>query len=283
MLDADQACIRCSYNLRGLPVAGRCPECGTPVADSLRGTLLQYAAPEYLATIHAGLRLVLFSILASVAFMVIGIIAGIWMPGLSGFELLLQGVNFIIVVVAIVGYWRFTTPDPLFAGQEKPDAARKVARAAVAVQAAMAAVSFIVAFSGGGAVAAPGPGAPPGALLLFMIGMIAGLVSLVGFAVQFFSIMRYTRWLGRRVPDDFLIRRSGTYLWLLPVIAIVGLVAMGLGPLIALVMYWNLLDRLQKHLKSIRATGSPAALKRMAPREPLPAPVVIEGAPGSAG
>lgn len=33
-----------------------------------------------------------------------------------------------------------------------------------------------------------------------------------------------------------------------------------LGPLIALIIYWNLLDRMRKHLKSILATGRPAAV-----------------------
>lgn len=49
------------------------------------------------------------------------------------------------------------------------------------------------------------------------------------------------------------------YRWLLPVIYVVGAIVV-IGPLIALVMYWNLLDRVRKHLKSIEATGMPAEL-----------------------
>jgi len=33
----DLRCVGCGYNLRGLPVDGRCPECGTPVAASRPG------------------------------------------------------------------------------------------------------------------------------------------------------------------------------------------------------------------------------------------------------
>lgn len=34
-VSADLACTSCSYNLRGLLADGRCPECGTPVRDTL--------------------------------------------------------------------------------------------------------------------------------------------------------------------------------------------------------------------------------------------------------
>jgi hypothetical protein len=35
-IDVDLPCAACGYNLRGLSVAGRCPECGAPVIESVR-------------------------------------------------------------------------------------------------------------------------------------------------------------------------------------------------------------------------------------------------------
>ena len=35
-IDVDLRCVVCKYNLRGLPVRGRCPECGTTIADIIR-------------------------------------------------------------------------------------------------------------------------------------------------------------------------------------------------------------------------------------------------------
>lgn len=39
-------CVQCKYNLRGLDVIGVCPECGRPVADSLRGSDVQREESE---------------------------------------------------------------------------------------------------------------------------------------------------------------------------------------------------------------------------------------------
>jgi len=36
-IDHDLTCVHCSYNLRGLALSGRCPECGEAIADSLVG------------------------------------------------------------------------------------------------------------------------------------------------------------------------------------------------------------------------------------------------------
>jgi ACR3 family arsenite efflux pump ArsB len=71
-------------------------------------------------------------------------------------------------------------------------------------------------------------------------------------------------WLARRVPDQWIVKRATTYRWLLPVLTTVGVLLIGLGPLIALVLYWNLLDRMRKHLKAIVATGAPADLPSVA-------------------
>jgi hypothetical protein len=53
-------------------------------------------------------------------------------------------------------------------------------------------------------------------------------------------------------------------MWLLPLVFVLGLACAGLGPLIALVMYWNHLDKLRKYLQTldIPAESSPYAVPR---------------------
>src|ERR1051325_11587020 len=70
MLNADVGCRKCSYNLRGLHIDGRCPECGAAIELSVHGDLLRFSDPAWLDLIGAGLNW----IMAGVA---IGIMAGI--------------------------------------------------------------------------------------------------------------------------------------------------------------------------------------------------------------
>lgn len=261
IVDTDRGCVECAYNLRGLPAAGVCPECGTPVAMSLRGILLQYAGKDYLETVRSGLSFVLNGILLMIIVNVVmfgfGVVArGGGTP--SGTLIVLSSVAQLGVSVLILfGYWRYTQPDPGFIGNDYPDTPRKVVRAAVAVQAVTSVLQVGVSLA---EIAIPMPAGGPMEVLLGLVALVVGLCALVAWLVGFFGIMRYTAWIASRVPDQYIIKRCRLYMWLLPVIAVVGIVVLFLGPLIALVMYWNLLDRMRKHFKSILATGSPAAL-----------------------
>lgn len=56
-------CIHCAYDLRSIPLADRCPECGKPAADSLNS--LAAANPDDLASIRRGL---IFLVVAGLGF-----------------------------------------------------------------------------------------------------------------------------------------------------------------------------------------------------------------------
>lgn len=56
VMGTDLACIPCGYNLRGLPAAGACPECGTPVADAVFERRLLFADRAWLRQTAQGLR-----------------------------------------------------------------------------------------------------------------------------------------------------------------------------------------------------------------------------------
>lgn len=65
-------CSRCGYDLKGLPAAGACPECGAPIWRSLKGNLLEYGDRHFLlrlargsAMVEAGVVLLCFVPIAS--------------------------------------------------------------------------------------------------------------------------------------------------------------------------------------------------------------------------
>lgn len=249
------ACFKCGYALRGLAMNGVCPECGSPVQESLRGILLQYAAPEYIQTLLKGHSWVLNGILLSIVAMVVMVFAGVAAGAIGGgaaaLGAVMSAVQLAISVLIFLGYIKLTEPDPKFTGTEDANAPRKWVRIT-----AIASIGFgvlgvlvqVLSFTGAGG-------------LVDVLSVITSIGAFGAWAAQFFAMMLYMKWLAARVPDAWIARRSKTYMWLLPILSTVGVFLVGLGPLIALVLYWNLLDRMRKHLKSIVATGVPATLK----------------------
>jgi hypothetical protein len=254
IVEGAAACNRCSYSLVGLPISGVCPECGQPVAASLRGFLLQFASPDYIATVRSGLSFILNGILLQILLMVVGVVLAFAFRGAGGVTLLLMGGNLVCALIIFLGYLKATEADPSFVGTDRPTGARNVVRIAAVAQIALTFPAIALELLGG----TMDPG------LKSILTGIVSLLSMIAWAVQFFAMMLYTRWLGSRVPDHWIIKRTKTYMWLLPLLTTVGVVLVGLGPIIALVLYWNLLDRMRKHLKSIESSGAPASLKNMA-------------------
>lgn len=257
-VEIDKACIRCSYNLRGLTADGNCPECGTPIEESLRGFILLYAAPEYVQQLRKGLSLILNSVLISIALGILGmggIVVGAMLMGPKSVPWLQGAFQLIMLVpsaLMVLGYWKYAEPDPGYVVQESPHAARRIARASTFVIAAATLVQVPFSFGGynsqnsmvivrGGAMTA-----------VAIAAIIVSLVTLIAWAAQLLASMQYTRWIASRIPDEKIMNRSKTYLWLLPVLYIPGSCLL-VGPIIALVLYYILLNQVRKHMNVIVA------------------------------
>src|SRR5881394_1427767 len=59
LIGQDLSCAKCGYNLRTLSREGKCPECGTAVAESLRGESLALIPRGRLKIIGIGLAMLL--------------------------------------------------------------------------------------------------------------------------------------------------------------------------------------------------------------------------------
>ncbi len=265
IVETELPCSRCGYSLRGLAVDGRCPECAWPVEASLRGGLLRYAGPEYLSSLATGafiivvtnIAAVVFGVLAFVLVIVFAATFAVVPPATPGTAAPAAGVpafgwiesvgtigGALITIASLVGYWLFTIPDPATNQTEQPRAARRVVRAAV-IATIFTQVGLIATMVLGPQLVPVNPANPmAGAIGLQLASGALNVAGLLAGAVLFFAMMLYVRWLAQRIPDGEMVARTRLYMWLLPVLYTVGALCVGIGPLVAMVLYlilvWNL-------------------------------------------
>lgn len=194
-IQSDAACRKCSYNLRGLQVDGRCPECGTPNAVSIHGDLLQYSHPSWLREVADGLGLILWGILASI---VVNLGAGF----VFGDEPVIAGVfGLLASIVGVVGTWKMTAPDPSGIGEVPGLTARKIVR--IAVVCGLLATAVQIA-------------SQAGSLPAIALGVLTFVFAVVGIAGEF-AKLHYIGLLAARLPDSALEGRARFLKWALAV------------------------------------------------------------------
>jgi hypothetical protein len=207
---ADTPCRKCQYNLRGLSTDGRCPECGTAVGLSIRGDLLRYSDPAWVATLRAGVRCMLWAIVISIG----GAVLGRVVTGMTGSRVIAAILPLGGTALSLVGAWLLTTPDPSGLGEDKYGTSRKLIRVTLAVSILSELVQF----------ARTAMNAPPTLGLVFsLVGAVATLIGLVGT----FATLNYLSKLARRLPDEGLAARARmlTYGYGIPLaaMAVIGL------------------------------------------------------------
>lgn len=243
----DVPCLRCGYNLRGLKPEGVCPECGATIQRSLHGNLLIYSAPQYVTTLHAGIVCILLAILLLVTGGVILFITlivveewygvGHWLPSVIDGMIIFGNVT--LSVLSVAGWWLFSAPDQAILGHDTGDTPRKVLRVTVVVSAAVLVINTVGEF---------------GMYQYMAFDVIEGISSSAGsmaWIVSFFASLLYVRWLAKRLPSPVIVERANQYLWLLPLIFILGFCVVMLGPLIATIIYLVLLNDVRAHLRRI--------------------------------
>ena len=276
-------CSGCGYDLRGLRSEGACPECGVPVQRTIDQNLRLSAEIGYVRRLRSGLSWVLNGILL---WLVVAIVAAV-ASGVTQAGLMPTGPNpavafppsyiwvqaggtvasLLATFVILWGFWLFTTPDPRNAAGRLDPASRKVLRVATVVHAVVAVINSIagvVAVVGmvqmlnqmsqqGGSGTAPHPSTTVFGGAFFVASIVGGLAGVGIYAAigtAFFSSMLYVRRLAVRIPDMKIHRLAKSRMIACPIWGTVGILIL-VGPLIALVLYWNLLNMLSKQLKAI--------------------------------
>jgi hypothetical protein len=211
LIAEDTACVICGYNLRSLKVAGRCPECGSPVDRSIHGDLLRYADAEWLGKLLLGIRLMLWGILVMIVLRVaekIGSATGVNEVYFVGPGLAAAGLD-------LLAAFLITVQEPKIALREDTVTWRRAIRTCA-----------IASFFGQGLIQFE---AFLGTTWLIVIG---GLLSLPAVVVYFGKFV-YLRRFALRIPDPKLARSTRMVMWgfVLTVVAagILGFVAAFLG------------------------------------------------------
>lgn len=191
-------CRRCGYDLRGLDEGGRCPECETAVALSMRDDLLRYADPDWLRALRRGMWLLVVGTIAAIVITGLGVAVGILTSipgsplGAGASEAAVMVLNVAMAVIIVAGAWLVTTPDPTRAGREERWSARRLTRWTLTTYLVAAPSQILV-----GHVAQPNSTVGPlltGTILGALL--VVSVVSTIGWA----ALLILLRDLLRRVP-----------------------------------------------------------------------------------
>lgn len=227
-LEGNLPCRCCAYNLRGHAPDANCPECGSPVALSLR-YFLRYSSARWVRALAGGAdALCLAVLLAGVAWLgagAAGFLPGPVLPWAFVFAWAALGVLGSLLL-AVVGLWRITSPErERRAGPGRRAFARSHRRPGGWVRWPLrcAPPAMLLILSGWGAAAAAIPVTRPFAEL-FGLGLAAlgGLLTLA-------LLCWHLRTLLRRVPEPRLVRLASVAF--AAVLATLLLLAAGVGVL----------------------------------------------------
>jgi hypothetical protein len=199
MVAADLPCRKCAYNLRGLNVDGRCPECGTPVGFSAQGDFLRFSDPDWLLKLARGVRLIVWAVLVGIVGTVIFAFAlGGSREGRMWTTLLMVGVY----IMMLVGTWFLTEPDPSGLGEDRYGTSRKLIRITLAIGILNQAIDLLTNTT---------TLSPDLRTVVALLSGLFGIASVVGLFAQ----LQYLKKLALRIPAQRLADRAGFLMYAL--------------------------------------------------------------------
>ena len=256
---ADLICRRCGYALRGLHAAGKCPECGVDIAESLKSDQLIHADLIWLTAVASGLRWCWILALAG------------WLGAIAGFGLEATGlvggtsgnvldvlIGAPIIFAKLVMWWRWTKPERMAdgiavaaAGRAEGFTARKATRLFAMISLAVLCLETLAPLMGLHTV--PRSFGGLGQVTALSFGAVVSVLAVAKYAALaacFFATCIYLKQLARRANDPTLLGYCQVAMIVAPVLAItLGCVIIGL--VVAWFMWWAMLISAETTISSI--------------------------------
>ncbi|MBN8598728.1 MAG: hypothetical protein J0L78_13740 [Planctomycetes bacterium] len=251
-------CITCGYDLVGLTPEMACPECGISVERSIRGDLLRWRDPKYLKRLHTGAVLIQTALsLIVVAFLLQLFAAPLASTNMRGVPIIvpllaiLASIGFTVgVILYPVGWFFLTARDPGRTDDEKGQRSRRLVRLSIVFMLVSTVLAFGIGFTLPLFAMSGAMNEQLASLLLFIAGA-AQIVNLLVWVLQYYASMAYLRWLAERIPSERVYKRAKLLLWLGPILLL--FFCFVIPPLIAVVLYYNMLSWIRTELNAIRS------------------------------
>ncbi len=201
LIDVDSPCMSCGYNLRGLQTDSNCPECGHIISASLRGDMLRFSDPKWLAQLRLGASLKLWAIVVSFVLSFVAGFAGAFF-GLP--ILLVQFAALVGSVMALWGTWCITSQEPRIALTDDSLTLRKFIRTC-AIASGVGDLLHMVADVG------------PLPALMYTVSLLLGLT---GYAASYGELFYFRRF-ANRIPNPDLVKSTKRMIIVLPIFFVV--------------------------------------------------------------
>ena len=233
-IDEHVDCRGCGYNLQGLMLQGKCPECSMPIARSIRGDELRFSDPAWVGSLARGVQFILIGFFTFLGFGILYIIGILVMSfsaaastatttggtggttsvtvtampfTLTSYIVMAFSLLTLPSLIIIFGVWKLTTPDPGMVEREAPNCVRNVARWCILTM-ALSIPLTMMGLDTSTFVVTPIAISPTMQIVQFL-GMGLGVITLAGYIAGLLFLSR----IASRIPNPSLARQSKIVMW----------------------------------------------------------------------